>query len=242
MNFRQFLESDLPFHRAIDEDPSSMLVYADYLEERGNPLGELIRIWYALGHSRLTPEAREQLQVRKDELEKKYDKELTELPVVINRGAAAPRNAGNTYFPWHINALKSRMYYETPDMVHVTALALGERSEERSTNTNPVYVVHFYGTELRRRRFRVTFGSHRRVVANPGHQMTVYGHLTIQEIGMWKTADFSFKLMNSKNDRVYRQGPDFIGRSIWTPPVPISPDPEKGYGEIQIVDIPLNLS
>jgi carbon storage regulator len=62
---------EAPFIRAILEnrrDPSYRLIFADCLEERGDPLGELLRIDCELEDSSLTADRRSALEVRQREL------------------------------------------------------------------------------------------------------------------------------------------------------------------------------
>ena len=59
------------FIRAITENPDDdalRLVYADWLEERGNPRGEFIRLQCALERMSQEDPRRESLQAREQEL------------------------------------------------------------------------------------------------------------------------------------------------------------------------------
>jgi uncharacterized protein (TIGR02996 family) len=69
--------SHQPFRREIAENPTWLeprLVYADWLEEQGNPLGEFIRTQIALSEMSSTDPARSKLESRELQLRRQFQK------------------------------------------------------------------------------------------------------------------------------------------------------------------------
>src|SRR5690242_10987573 len=74
------MTDDRDFIEAIQQDPDDdgpRLIYADWLEERGDPKGEFIRVQCALSRHDLDPKVREEFLAREQELLRQHANEWT---------------------------------------------------------------------------------------------------------------------------------------------------------------------